>query len=80
MADNTSRGRIADLADDVYVFSNVRYFVGEIVEGIISEQWCDCKLLKVIPPTQEEIDKGWLISKSFSFLVQISKMCAKPQS
>ena len=57
VTDNTSRGRIADLADDVYVFSNVRYFVGEIVEGIINEQWCDCKLLKVIPPTQEEIDK-----------------------
>ncbi len=57
IADHTSRGRIADLVDDVYVFSNVRYFVGEIVEGIINEQWCDCKVLKVIPPSQDEIDK-----------------------
>ena len=73
VADNTSRGRIADLADDVYVFSNVRYFVGEIVEGIINEQWCDCKLLKVIPPTQEEIDKGWLISESFSLWFKFPK-------
>ena len=52
-----NRGRIADLADDVYVFSNVRYFVNEIVEGIINEQWCDCKVLKVLPPSQEEIDQ-----------------------
>merc|ERR1712024_381804 len=57
MGDHTNRGRIADLADDVYVFSNIRYFIGEIVEGIINEQWCDCRVLKVIPPTQEEIDK-----------------------
>ena len=28
-----------------------------MVEGIINDQWCDCKVLKVIPPTQEEIDK-----------------------
>jgi bromodomain adjacent to zinc finger domain protein 1A len=57
VADHTNRGRIADLADDVYVFSNVRYFVNEIVEGIINEQWCDCKVLKVLPPSQEEIDQ-----------------------
>merc|ERR1712020_198002 len=57
VADHTFRGRIADLADDVYVFSNIRYFIGEIVEGIINEQWCDCRVLKVIPPSQEEIDK-----------------------
>merc|ERR1712020_222891 len=57
VADHTNRGRIADLADDVYVFSNVRYFVNEIVEGIINEQWCDCKVLKVIAPSQEEIDQ-----------------------
>ena len=41
----------------MYVFSNVRYFVNEIVEGIINEQWCDCKVLKVLPPSQEEIDQ-----------------------
>jgi bromodomain adjacent to zinc finger domain protein 1A len=57
IAAHTSRGRISDLVDDVYVFSNARYFMGEIVEGIIGDLWCDCKVLKVIPPTQEEIDK-----------------------
>lgn len=57
VADHTARGRIADLVDDVYVYTNVRYFVGEIVEAIINEQWCDCKILKVLPPSQEEIDK-----------------------
>ena len=28
-----------------------------MLEGIINDEWCDCKVLKVIPPTQEEIDK-----------------------
>ena len=23
----------------------------------MNEMWCDCKVMKVIPPTQEEIDK-----------------------
>ena len=57
LADHTSRGKINDVVDDVYVFANARFFIGEVVEGIINDQWCDCKVLKVIPPTQEEIDK-----------------------
>ena len=57
LADHTSRGRVNDVVDDVYAYANARYFLGEIVEGIIDEQWCDCKVVKVIPPTQEEIDK-----------------------
>lgn len=57
VAHHTSRGRITDLVDDVYVFASARYFTGEIVEGIIGEQWCDCKIVAVVPPTQEEIDK-----------------------
>ena len=57
IADHTSRGRVADLVDDVYVFSNPRFFIGEIVEAIIGEEWCDCKVLKVVAPSQEEIDK-----------------------
>lgn len=29
---------------------------GEIIEAVISDQWCDAKITKVIPPTQAEID------------------------
>ena len=25
---------------------------GEIIEAVISDQWCDAKITKVIPPTQ----------------------------
>ena len=31
--------------------------MGEIVEAVIKEQWCDCRVLRVIPPTAEEIQK-----------------------
>jgi hypothetical protein len=47
LAHQTQRGRFADLADDVYVFANARYFVGEVVEAIVNDQWCDCKIIKV---------------------------------
>ena len=57
VADHTSRGRVNDVVDDVYSYTNARYFIGEVVEAIINEMWCDCKIVKVIPPTQEEIDK-----------------------
>jgi len=57
LADHAQRGRISDLVDDVYVFASGRYFKGEVVEAIVGEQWCDCKVVGVIPPTQEEIDK-----------------------
>ncbi len=57
LADNTKRGRLADLVDDVYIYAYNRFFVGEVVEGVIKDQWCDCKILKVIPPTEEDIAK-----------------------
>ena len=47
LAHQTQRGRFADLADDVYVFASARYFVGEVVEAIVNDQWCDCKIIKV---------------------------------
>lgn len=34
---------------------STRYFVGEVVEAIVNNQWCDCKVLSVLPPTDEEI-------------------------
>ena len=54
---HTHRGRFADMADDVYVFASGRYFIGEVVEAIVNDQWCDCKIIRVIPPTAEEIEK-----------------------
>ena len=30
---------------------------GEIIEAVINDQWCDAKITKVIPPTQEEIEQ-----------------------
>ncbi len=57
LANKTRRGRLADLVDDVYVFAYNRFFVGEIVDAVIKDQWCDCKILRVIPPSPEEIAK-----------------------
>jgi len=57
LADHTQRGKLSDLVDDVWRFASGRYFKGEIVEGIVNEQWCDCKVINVIPPSQQEIDK-----------------------
>ena len=45
------------MADDVYVFASGRYFNGEVVEAIVNDQWCDCKIIRVIAPTAEEIEK-----------------------
>ena len=57
LADHTQRGRLSDMVDDVWRFASGRYFRDEIVEAIVNEQWCDCKVINVIPPTQQEIDK-----------------------
>ena len=37
--------------------SLLRYFRGEVIEAIVNEQWCDCKILRVVPPTEEEVKK-----------------------
>ena len=57
LANKTRRGRMHDLVDDVFRYAYNRYFKGELVEAVIGDMWCECKVLKVIPPTQEEIDK-----------------------
>lgn len=49
-AHHTQRGRFADMSDDVYVFASARYFIGEVVEAIVNDQWCDCKIVKVTQP------------------------------
>ncbi|XP_059088369.1 bromodomain adjacent to zinc finger domain protein 1A-like [Tigriopus californicus] len=56
LAHRTSRGRLAEVVDDVYVFASARYFKGEVVEAVIQEQWCDCKVVGIIPPTEAEIE------------------------
>ena len=57
LADHTQRGKLSDMVDDVWRFASGRYFRDEVVEAIVNEQWCDCKVINVIPPTQQEIDK-----------------------
>jgi bromodomain adjacent to zinc finger domain protein 1A len=57
LASKTRRGRLADMVDDVYVYAYNRFFIGETVEAVIKDQWCDCKVLRAIPPTDEEVAK-----------------------
>ena len=40
----------------IYIHISIsRYFVGEIVDAVIGNQWCESTVLRVIPPTEEEI-------------------------
>ena len=49
------KGRLSDLVDDISDWIRNRYFVGEIVDAVIGNQWCESTVLKVISPTEEEI-------------------------
>ena len=49
------KGRLGDLVDDISDWIRNRYFVGEIVDAVIGNQWCESTVLKVIAPTDEEI-------------------------
>lgn len=51
----TRRGRYIDMSDDVFNYVRDRYFVGEEVEAIVRKHWYDCKVLRIIYPTEEEI-------------------------
>lgn len=57
LATMTKRGRLVDMADDVFFYARDRYFIGEEVEAIIGKHWYDCKVTKLIYPTKEEIEK-----------------------
>ncbi|QQP35806.1 Bromodomain adjacent to zinc finger domain protein 1A, partial [Caligus rogercresseyi] len=50
-------GRLSDLVDDVYKFSQGRYFLGEKIEAVIGNMWCESIVKEVIPPTPEEIEE-----------------------
>ena len=39
----------------MYLFQICRYFAGEIVDAVIGNMWCESKVIRVIPPTPEEI-------------------------
>ena len=49
------KGRLGDLVDDISDWIRNRYFVGEIIDAVIGNQWCESTVLKVIAPTEEEI-------------------------
>jgi len=55
LTNKTKRGRLGEIVDDVYDWSKSRYFIGETVEAVIGNQWCESKILRVIPPTEAEI-------------------------
>eukprot|EP00096_Caligus_rogercresseyi_P009103 TRINITY_DN3029_c0_g1_i3.p1 TRINITY_DN3029_c0_g1~~TRINITY_DN3029_c0_g1_i3.p1 ORF type:complete len:1517 (+),score=584.82 TRINITY_DN3029_c0_g1_i3:77-4552(+) len=57
VAHQTRRGRLSDLVDDVYKFSQGRYFLGEKIEAVIGNMWCESIVKEVIPPTPEEIEE-----------------------
>lgn len=44
------------MVEDVYQFARDRYFVGEMVEASFTEEsWCDCHVLQVIEPTEQQL-------------------------
>ncbi|CAG0901953.1 unnamed protein product [Darwinula stevensoni] len=53
----TCRGRILDLWEDIYSYAREHYFIGDLVEAVIDDLWCDCKVIKVIPPNEAEIEE-----------------------
>lgn len=55
LTNKTKRGRLGEIVDDVYDWSKSRYFVGETVEAVIGNQWCESKITRVIAPSEAQI-------------------------
>ncbi|XP_061930986.1 bromodomain adjacent to zinc finger domain protein 1A isoform X2 [Apis cerana] len=56
LASKTNRSSFKEMIEDVYQFARDRYFVGEMVEASFTEDsWCDCHVLQVIAPTEQQI-------------------------
>ncbi|XP_017891617.1 bromodomain adjacent to zinc finger domain protein 1A isoform X2 [Ceratina calcarata] len=56
LASKTNRSSFNEMIEDVYQFARDRYFVGEMVEASFTEEsWCDCHVLQVIPPTEQQM-------------------------
>jgi len=51
----TRRGRQNDMSEDVFAYVRERYFPGEPVEAIVKGKWYDCEVMRIIPPSQDEI-------------------------
>ncbi|CAK9304282.1 unnamed protein product [Gordionus sp. m RMFG-2023] len=58
LASLTQRGTLNDMCDDVFIFARDRYFVDETVHITINGQKKICHIVKVIPPSKEEISKS----------------------
>jgi len=48
---------VNEASDDVYYFMKDRYFVNEKVEAILRSKWYPAQVLKVIPPTNAELEQ-----------------------
>ncbi|XP_063977638.1 bromodomain adjacent to zinc finger domain protein 1A isoform X2 [Diachasmimorpha longicaudata] len=60
LATKTNRTSFNEMIEDVYQYARDRYFIGEMVEASFTEDsWCECHVLQVIEPTDEQI-KGYL--------------------
>ncbi|XP_034941274.1 bromodomain adjacent to zinc finger domain protein 1A isoform X2 [Chelonus insularis] len=56
LATKTKRTSFSEMIEDIYQFARDRYFVGEMVEACFADDsWCDCHILQVIEPTDEQI-------------------------
>lgn len=57
IASLTCRGKVNEACDDVYYFMKDRYFVDERVEAILRSKWYQARVVKVVPPTNEELEQ-----------------------
>lgn len=56
LASKTNRSSFNEMIEDVFQFARDRYFVGEMVEASFTEEsWCDCHVLQVIVPSEQQI-------------------------
>ncbi|XP_011504355.1 PREDICTED: bromodomain adjacent to zinc finger domain protein 1A isoform X2 [Ceratosolen solmsi marchali] len=57
LASKTSRTSFGEMIEDIYQYARERYFIGEMVEASFTEDsWCECHVLQVIEPTQQQIN------------------------
>ncbi|XP_035825711.1 bromodomain adjacent to zinc finger domain protein 1A [Aplysia californica] len=54
LATLTHRSRLSDVNDDVFLFAKDRFFIGEALEYISSNQRTPCKVIAVLPPSDEK--------------------------
>ncbi|XP_046463980.1 bromodomain adjacent to zinc finger domain protein 1A-like isoform X2 [Daphnia pulex] len=57
IASLTCRGKVNETCDDVYYFMKDRYFKNEHVEAILRSKWYPAQVIRVVPPTIEELEQ-----------------------